>query len=355
MAPSPTKPTVRRLEELDVLRGLAALAVLMCHYVSACVHAGVLGGPFRFGAYGAHLFFLISGFVIFMTLAKTERPLDFVVSRLSRLYPTYWVAVAFTAAMLVVLGRPETRPGLSQTVLNLTMFQTWFHVPNLDCAYWTLGLELKFYVLMLVLYRLRRLDRIEWIGAFWLVAIAADRFAVIRLGLPNFTVLRASLMFDYAQLFIAGIVFYRLKSMGPRRDRTALLACCLAAQFAAAGLESACIMAGFFGVFHLFIAGRLTWIARGPLVLLGTISYGFYLMHGVIGDMMIPRLATLTASPAVLIAIPTVVSLVVAWVVTRFIERPVLKRIRDGYQRLRPPVFGDAAARVSERCPIGPT
>src|SRR5262245_3655062 len=78
----------RRFEELDVLRGVAAMAVVIFHY-SGHATRYLTGFPFHFklGEHGVQLFFAISGFVIFMTLENTQRLRDFVVSRFSRLYP----------------------------------------------------------------------------------------------------------------------------------------------------------------------------------------------------------------------------------------------------------------------------
>ena len=80
-----------RLLELDALRGIAAMAVMGFHYTTLYSHeTGHLGElPFevRYGNYGVHLFFMISGFVIFMTLERTRTAKDFIVSRFSRLFP----------------------------------------------------------------------------------------------------------------------------------------------------------------------------------------------------------------------------------------------------------------------------
>ena len=93
-----------RVRELDVLRGLAAAAVVLFHYT---VRYGALYGypappsvRVPTGFYGVEVFFCISGFVIFMTLDRTRRPMDFVVSRVSRLWPAYIVAIAVTFAVV---------------------------------------------------------------------------------------------------------------------------------------------------------------------------------------------------------------------------------------------------------------
>src|SRR5689334_21950406 len=98
------KKNSERLLELDVLRGLAAFGVLCYHYTT---HHTLLFSPtikplfnFPYGVYGVELFFMISGFVIFMTLENTKRPLDFIVSRFSRLYPCYWASVILTFSVI---------------------------------------------------------------------------------------------------------------------------------------------------------------------------------------------------------------------------------------------------------------
>jgi peptidoglycan/LPS O-acetylase OafA/YrhL len=94
---SAEKPRTSRLVEIDALRGVAALAVVLFHYTTHFTKLFGASPPptisFSMGHYGVNLFFIISGFVIFMTLEKTLRPMDFVVSRFSRLFPTYWVAI----------------------------------------------------------------------------------------------------------------------------------------------------------------------------------------------------------------------------------------------------------------------
>src|SRR5690348_9141450 len=80
-----------RIKGLDALRGVAACSVLVFHYTTnyqrVYGHHGAMPFSFPYGPFGVQLFFLISGFVIFMTLEKTSRPSDFVRSRFSRLFP----------------------------------------------------------------------------------------------------------------------------------------------------------------------------------------------------------------------------------------------------------------------------
>ena len=113
-----------RIAELDLLRFFAALSVVVYHLVTLPEPTTPTGHMIkwsaRFGWMGVPLFFMISGFVILWT-AQAKDGYAFVVSRISRLYPSFWVAVLLTS--LVVWGSfsPMT------VVANLTMIpqKTW--------------------------------------------------------------------------------------------------------------------------------------------------------------------------------------------------------------------------------------
>ncbi len=82
-----------RLLALDSLRGIAALSVMVLHYLNDSRGAyGLDNAYWQFGQgnFGVQLFFMISGFVILQTLDRRSRVLDFAVARFIRLYPTFW-------------------------------------------------------------------------------------------------------------------------------------------------------------------------------------------------------------------------------------------------------------------------
>src|SRR3978361_1021823 len=79
---------------LDGLRGVAVGMVLIFHYTSGfenIVRPHAPGLLFRFpaGTYGVNLFFMISGYVILMTVERTRRARDFALARFVRLYPPF--------------------------------------------------------------------------------------------------------------------------------------------------------------------------------------------------------------------------------------------------------------------------
>ena len=80
-----------RINELDTFRGIAAMAVLLYHYTSRYNEffdsTSVLS--FSYGWMGVPLFFMLSGFVITLTVNRCKSPFDFLYRRFIRLYPTY--------------------------------------------------------------------------------------------------------------------------------------------------------------------------------------------------------------------------------------------------------------------------
>jgi peptidoglycan/LPS O-acetylase OafA/YrhL len=326
---------------LDALRGIAALAVVLFHYFDSYDkrHDHVTEPLFYipWGDGGVQLFFVISGFVIFMTLQRAKRPMDFVVSRFSRLYPGYWVAIIVTT--LAVQGLDVSyyeRPTLD-VVLNFTMLQRLSFIPanDIEGAYWTLYVELWFYVAMLALFTLGLLRHIE---AFLLLALGASLtwWAGEQWGGEGYwgwnLTTSFGLVFGQIPFFVIGIGLYRLHMR--ERPRLALLVILAALatipvqhppEFLAAALVA-------IGAFALILTGRAGFLRQPVLVWLGAISYSLYLIHNYAGRSLILRLqddAGWSANASIAAAL--VASLVVATVLTYLVERPAQRLIRRAY------------------------
>jgi len=320
---------MKRYEELDVLRGIAALAVVFCHFTAVAAVSGYPVGAFTGGRFGPHLFFIISGFVITMVLARTARAWDFVVARFSRLYPAYWLAVTLVFLRIVWLPLPdETPPRAIDFAANLTMLQSWLGRPHLDVVYWTLALELKFYALMLLVFAAGGLRRLDLVAGVWLAALAGYRLAVGPLGWSDPFVVRLALNLPYGQLFIAGIVFYQMHTVGRTWWRYALIVACLALQGAEDTPTALIVGVVLCAIVDAFARGKLAWIVCRPLVLLGTISYALYLTHNTLGSALIPLLVRAGFGLPVLMGLPLALSLAAAAAVTFGLERPANRLLR---------------------------
>jgi peptidoglycan/LPS O-acetylase OafA/YrhL len=333
----PSKPTSARIGELDALRGLAAVAVMLFHYTG---HYGKDVGhldapPFELpmGNYGVQLFFLISGFVIFMTLEKTRTAMDFAVSRFSRLYPAYWTSLLISALFVYTIGIPEQRLPLPDLAANMTMLQELLHFRHLDGAYWTLQVELLFYIQMLCWFVFGQLQRIHWIIAAWLV------IALAYWGIPGFLGMHPSwtlgqlLIVEHIPFFGMGILFYRLYKGQDGPVNHLMIAACIGVVAITRPPIYLPVAVICTAVFFLFIYGRLKWLQAAPFTFLGTISYSLYLLHQVIGFDIIWHLerdAHVSSTFAILSAIAVIV--VLSTLVTFYVERPAMRWIRERWK-----------------------
>lgn len=334
-----------RLVEVDALRGLAALAVVVFHYTTrffdlypANVHPFF---SFPDGHYGVDLFFVISGFVIFMTLEKTALPMDFVVSRFSRLFPTYWAAIFLTFCITHWLGLPGKLVGVNAALANMLMVHGFFRVPHVDGVYWTLEVELLFYGGMLLLYRLKCLTWVHPV-LFGLLLLRLAYYLLERhwgISLP--WIVFRMLTLQYIPWFALGISVYLATNRSKGRAlrppvRTAVLAVVtlwICESAFVAGLAMA-----FLGVVFLAANSKLSVLRFRPFVWLGTISYPLYLVHENMGWAVLLQLRALSVPIDLAILMTLGTSFFVASCLTRTVERPAMHWIRSCYTRNSTPV-----------------
>ena len=306
---------------------------------------------FKYGVTGVDFFFIISGFVIFLTLSSTKNWKDFVVSRFSRLFPTYWTVVTFTALMTLVyrLLHQESMSGLlTQYLGNMTMIQYYFKIPNLDEPYWTLLIEMQFYAVMLLVFSLRWLNKIELIGVAGLLFILFNHFILSEAAPLIFKFSRGLVgLVNHFPLFFAGILFYKIKFQGSKLTKIPLLAACIGVQIVLysdggtsylyiSQVEYAAMLAIYFTVFALYAFDVPLCIVNRATVFLGTISYSLYLVHKfVCKSLIIPLLEQHTNLNfwVIVFGVCLPVVILVAAMVTFYVEKPALQYIRDRYKK----------------------
>jgi peptidoglycan/LPS O-acetylase OafA/YrhL len=341
--------TNRRYEELDALRGLAALAVVFFHFTMERSEYNTI---FKLGTTGVDLFFLISGFVIFMSLQKISTGLEFAINRISRLYPTYWASVTFTFILFfsysLYRGEGELVHKLVMYLGNLTMFQNYLGIADLDGPYWTLLIEMLFYLFILFLFEKKLLKYIDIIGiVLCSVTVLVTHFFY------DITYIRGVIIWlpllQFLPLFIAGITFYKIYT---NKDnvvyRYLIIAFCFFCQiklFPYAGYsnyfinqtEYSIMLFIHFILFTLFVNNRLKFIANRLTLFLGKISYALYLIHQFVSlTFIIPnfynKLGLNFWIVTVLIDLPIVIGL--ATFITYKIEVPFSKKLKEKKLRI---------------------
>lgn len=333
-------PTARgRIVQIDSLRGVAALMVVLFHFTTKFreLYAPSAELPFEvpWGHYGVNLFFVISGFVIFMTLARSRDWRDFVVSRFSRLYPAYWVAVALTFGVVAWLGLPGKEVAFRHAVLNLLMFQTWLKVPPVDGVYWTLLVELHFYVLALMLFMFKRMSQcFLWLWALFLLKVVYWVSAnVLGVDLPY--AIQRALVLDFIPWFALGICAYFLAGRVDAQRGQGLMT--VAGAIGLIGFtDGGLLMLLAAGCFVLVVAaarGKLWGAGHPVLVWLGVISYTLYLLHENIGWAVMRQLMRAGLDYMAYMPLTLGFLLLLATTLTYAVERPAMKWIRERYKR----------------------
>ncbi|MDF1798769.1 MAG: acyltransferase [Planctomycetota bacterium] len=337
-----------RILELDAVRGLAAFAVVLYHYTTRYDHkVGHASAPLfevPWGHYGVELFFLLSGFVIFMTLERTKRSSDFLISRLSRLYPGYWVGMACTLGAVAMLGSPFAGYdiGASDVALNTTMLQRYVPgTPNVDGVYWTLSVELTFYALVLGLFATGLLRRIRVALVALLAIELVLHFATSGGDAAAPLALRATrqvFLSHYGPYFAAGILFFKLRNE-PETGRhfvdAGLILLCLAVAGIMRPGETLFASTICFVIFGLLTSGFLEKLANRPLLFLGGISYSLYVVHQVIGFLVIRTTTDLGLSTNGAILLAILVSVCLATAITYLVELPAQRWLRTNLRRWR--------------------
>jgi peptidoglycan/LPS O-acetylase OafA/YrhL len=183
-----------RLGWLDALRGFAALIVVVFHLSPYLLgpepHAAVLR-HIDLGKYGVLLFFLVSGYVIPMSLERHGSLRRFWVGRLFRIYPAFLAACAVAGVLIAAGVLPLTRPlrneSISGALAHVTMLTDLLGVRGLVRVFWTLSYEMTFYLMVagLFVYGLHRFSA-WWASGLALTALVTGPLLPDALLSPGF-------------------------------------------------------------------------------------------------------------------------------------------------------------------------
>jgi peptidoglycan/LPS O-acetylase OafA/YrhL len=292
------------------------------------------------GQFGVSLFFLISGFVIPFSLER-HRLGGFFVRRFFRLYPTLWaaIAVSLTAlavqAFLVHNGFPVGRKSI---VTSGMLVGVYVGRPWVDPVYWTLAVEELFYAIVAVLaWRGLLHRRAVLVGVTLVLAVNAvllGRVPTPVTFVPRFWYLRTHLARNscFVIFILVGVAFHEhYKGRWSGRAALALGAGGLAAYAAVlfagpfpgnqAGIYLGSAIAALLVFTPLYVLREHVPYSRG-LDALANISYPLYLVHTVVGWVLLRAL--LHEVPNFFVAVPLAIaaSIAIAAVIHRLVELP---------------------------------
>ena len=182
---------------LDHWRGFAALWVMIFHGCSRIYDESVhpivepLKSIAKPGWLGVHIFFVISGYCIaasaYKIIIKNKTPWYFLKNRILRLFPVYWLAFILTIAINLIaapFNNTDLLNNLPNTwqswIGNIFLIQPYIQVPNYGVVYWTLVVELAFYILVTALLFIRNLSNNKFAIFIGLVLAFASPFLYIK-------------------------------------------------------------------------------------------------------------------------------------------------------------------------------
>ncbi|MEH6487424.1 acyltransferase [Hyphomonas oceanitis] len=280
------------LHGLQILRAVAAYGVVAFHvfeFLNATPGFGL--SRFEIGKVGVDLFFVISGFIMVHTTARSEKPGHFIIKRAARIIPLYWAATAL--AILATLSTPWLFPHADLSPASMLKSFAFIPAPDLSGEFqpilfvgWTLNFEMMFYglfALSLFLpahYRIRALVA-ALVAVFILGRLSGADTSAAFYGQP------IMLDFGIGCLIARAVSFPRITQMVTRAPLWPIAATVLAGLVTvnAAGLsqDAAALLNGLLSGLLIFAVAAHDLHrkpAHSPLLTsLGDTSYSAYLLH----------------------------------------------------------------------------
>lgn len=330
---------MKRIEFLDGLRGIAILLVVLYHafarWPAYVPYGKTYLEPFNFGPAGVYLFFLISGFVILMSLENGKSFSSFIWKRWLRLFPAMFVAtILIYSTAHFFYERPRGVPPLSSVVPGLLFIEpnwlsvfTDFHFRSLEGAFWSLYVEVKFYILFGLMYFFLGKNK----AILGLCILFLLSFLPLVLHSPTLKNIVATSSIQHFAWFAGGAFAYLYFI---KRENKFLLACIAICSCAAVRDLSFSSYIGIasFGVLVLFLlpiyfSKLQPFLSTKFLLFFGLISYPLYLIHENAMIALIIKLdyATNHNTPdIVLVLMPVCFLCAIAYLIAKYIE-PFLK------------------------------
>ncbi len=322
-----------RLENVDLLRGVAIIFVVLFHYTSHYPTEYLLRTDgwslalAKYGWSGVDIFFIVSGYCIGLTIIKTSNFFEFAIRRFARIYPAYFFCGITTLIFYTFFDLPGREVDWFTGFMNLIFanFIPGINYTYIDGIYWALIVELKFYIFFGVLYFIFK-DLNKAIIAWAIFAAILNIIILIDKNLFFFF----SSISPHANLFLIGLMIYNFKEKNFNSFSliTLLIFFNIFINERYSGLE----------IYFLTIILITTILLKTEidfkfnlLSKIGLVSFSWYLLHNAIGIITIREFNKLGfENYSVIIAI--LITLFLSILSFKFIEIPLKKIIVNIYK-----------------------
>ena len=327
----------------DLLRLFAASQVMVEHALwHLDVHVQPWVNKIIFAFPGVPIFFVISGFLISASYERTADIKNYAFNRILRIYPGLWCCLVVTVAFYAILGvnflNRQTPIWFGSQLVGLIytpQFMKHFGFGSYNGSLWSIPVELQFYLLLPVLYRLCRITegRKTYLVAVWtgFVCLAmANRQIFPPVDGPQSGAILQKVFgysfFPYFYLFLTGVLLQRLEAYGARCISGKGFFWALTYLAAYYLLPSSSV--SYIAVNLLLAVTTISFAYTGPSIshklLKGTdVSYGVYIYHALLVNAFLVIGLTRHVTYVILLSIGIYFIAYLSWIV---VERPCLKR-----------------------------
>lgn len=341
----------RRVGALDLLRLLAALAVVFFHlgFRGRTLEVTDFSLPdwepvLKYGYLGVQMFFVISGFVIAYS-AEGRTPVQFAIARFARIYPMFVLCMTLTFLVVVNFGAPYMHATISQWVANLIIKPELLGQETMDGSYWSIFYEIVFYGWVFALMTLGLFKRTMYpaVIAVWLTISVIDRM------LFGSSLMRYLLLTDQSGFFCAGLILYAAFRDGYTPRNLLLLGLSItvamyqslelaqwnrvhySTSYSDLVVIASCL--AIVAISAVAIRIRQTVLPQWIMLSLGGLSYPLYLLHQHIGYVILNNFRATATSDVMIIA--TVLLLIgISYLLWRFIDQPAQQLVKSALTRL---------------------
>lgn len=344
------------LKSLQAGRAIAALAVAAFHLSSlrSLPQYGGIAPLHDFtdhGTLGVDFFFVLSGFIIAYAhgkdIGRPGRWRNYVVKRVTRIYPLYWILSAVMIVSIVTgLGSTPLPAGESDWLTTILLVHFSPFIPPLQQS-WTLFYEIMFYAL----FSLAILDRRLGLAALvmWIATIALlSRHQGEDTVTGNFA---AAINFDFILGMAAAAIFPRLGKIGaPVLGVAGIVLLAALLWLDRSGHWSAPLQAAYGLSFAAIVASAAALEIRGlmppmpVLTMLGNASYSIYLVHVNVESHLLRAFSAAHAESLVgqtgLSLVVFALTIVSACAIYLVVEKPLMAGLRARIHSPRPIAVG---------------
>jgi peptidoglycan/LPS O-acetylase OafA/YrhL len=288
-----------RYDGIDMLRGIAILMVVIFHYTARYWEAystTSINQPHSFvfpGWLGVDLFFIISGYCISLTVQNIQTVSGFWAARFSRLQPAYMACAALTFITLTLFPLANQSVSVTELIGNfiwLNSIPTLFS--HIDGVYWSLIVELKFYFYFGIFWFLHQNPKriLQFFTALVLIGIITQEGGK-NLGYPEIAKIINEHLFiyPYSGFFLFGIILFHWNNVRQNEAITYVILAVVTILLSDRHQDVLLYTLALFPISALFIHLKDQFSFK-PLVFIGLVSYSWYLLHQMIGYVIMNNL-----------------------------------------------------------------